>query len=242
MKRYFHPKPESGVLDEAESHHCAHVMRQKKGEFLTIFNGKGLEVKAKITGIDKKSVSYEPITQNQIPAPAHRLCLAQALTKNKAMDLIIQKATELGVSSIVPLASDRSVSQLEGDQAESRIEKWRQIAIEAAKQSGQNWLPEFAPVQRVKPYVSGLKAEPVKLIASLQPEAKPLKQTLREALEEKGQEAEILLMIGPEGDFTPAEIGEARATGFLPVSLGEIVLRSETAAIFTLSSIIYELS
>lgn len=242
MKRYFHPKPENGVLDEAESHHCAHVMRQKEGDFLTIFNGKGLELKAKITRIDKKSVSYEPIMQNQIPAPAHRLCLAQALTKNKAMDLIIQKATELGVSSIVPLASDRSVSQLEGDQAESRIEKWHQIAIEAAKQSGQNWLPEFAPVTRVKPYVASLKPDPVKLIASLQPEAKPLKQMLHESLEEKGREAEIILMIGPEGDFTPAEIGEARATGFLPVSLGDIVLRSETAAIFTLSSIIYELS
>lgn len=242
MKRYFHPKPESRVLDEAESHHCSHVMRQKEGDFLTVFNGKGLELKAKITKIDKKAVAYEPITQNQIPAPAHRLCLAQALTKNKAMDLIIQKATELGVSHIVPLASDRSVSQLDGEQAESRIEKWRQIAIEAAKQSGQNWLPEFAPVQRVKPYVASLKPAPVKLIASLQPEAKPLKQTLRESLEEKGPEAEIILMIGPEGDFTPAEIGEARATGFLPVSLGEIVLRSETAAIFTLSSIIYELS
>lgn len=217
-------------------------MRQKAGDFLTAFDGKGLEVKAKITSIDKKIVHYEPITQNKVPPPAHRVCLAQALTKNKAMDLIIQKATELGVTRIAPLASDRSVSQLDDEQAQSRIEKWRQIAIEAAKQSGQNWLPEFAPVQRVKPFVGHLKPAPVKLIASLQPEAKPLKQTLRDAFEEKGRDADVILMIGPEGDFTPAEMGEARATGFLPVSLGDIVLRSETAAIFSLSSILYELS
>jgi len=242
VKRYYNPKPDSGLLDEAESHHCSHVMRQKEGDFLTVFDGQGLEVKAKITSVSKKAVRYEPITQNKVPPPAHRLVLAQALTKNKAMDLIIQKATELGVSAIAPLASDRCVSQLDGGQAESRIEKWRAIAIEAAKQSGQNWLPEFAPVRKVKPFVGELKAEPIKLIASLQPEAKPLKETLRDALEEKGRDTEVILMIGPEGDFTPAEIGEARATGFLPVSLGEIVLRSETAAIFTLSSIIYELS
>ncbi|MEM1059581.1 MAG: RsmE family RNA methyltransferase [Verrucomicrobiota bacterium] len=242
MKRYFHPKPEAGVLDEAESHHCAQVMRQKEGDFLTVFDGRGLEVKARIAEIAKQTVRYEPVTQNRVPPPAHRLVLAQALAKHKAMDLIIQKATELGVSAIAPLASDRCVSQLDDDQAEGRIGKWRAIAIEAAKQSGQNWLPEFAPVRRVKPFLAELKPQPVKLIASLQPEAQPLKATLRDALAEKGRDTEVVLMIGPEGDFTPAEIGEARATGFLPVSLGEIVLRSETAAIFTLSSIIYELS
>lgn len=243
MKRYYSPTPEIGRLSAEESHHCLNVLRQKEGDYLTVFDGKGLEIKGKITGTDKKIVTFEKVSQNRSTRTEDVICLAQALTKAKAMDLIIQKATELGVSEIVPLQSDRSVAQVDSDSAESKVEKWRQITIDAAKQSGQNWLPNVMAPLKPKSFVESLPRNSIKLIGSLQSEARPLKKVLQEtvgATQGKGPR-KVVLMIGPEGDFTPAEIGEARAAGFLPVSLGPIVLRSETAAIYTLSTIIYEL-
>jgi 16S rRNA (uracil1498-N3)-methyltransferase len=244
MKRYYCPDPENGVLNETESHHCLHVLRQKEGDFCTVFDGKGLEVKARLTSVHKKGVTFEKVASAHAPRPPHRVCLAQAVTKNRAMDLIIQKATELGVSEFAPLLSERCVPHLDDGDSEDRIHKWRQITIEAAKQSGNNWLPEIHPLRRPREFFEQDTARSIRLIASLQPEARPLKRTLRESLEPRTESAlpRIVVMIGPEGDFVPAEIGEARARGFLPVSLGGIILRSETAALFTLSAVVYELA
>lgn len=237
MSRYYCPHPETGSLDEQESHHCLNVLRQKEGDFFTIFNGQGLEQKVRISRIEKNRVYFSKIAETRTPARTGRICLAQALTKNKAMDLIIQKATELGVTEIIPLQSDRSVSQVEDEKAEARVAKWKQLTIEAAKQCGQNWLPEVQPVQKPRDFFSRFGKLDLKLIASLQPEARPIRQVLHDF----PKASSVVIMIGPEGDFTPAEIGEARSAGFLPVSLGPIILRSETAAIFTLSVLVYEL-
>lgn len=241
MKRYYCPNPELGRLSPEESHHCLTVMRQKEGDYCSVFDGKGLELKVKITGTDKKIVSFEKVSQNRTTRSEDVVCLAQALTKAKSMDLIIQKATELGISEIVPLQSDRSVAQVDGDSAEAKVEKWRQITIDAAKQSGQNWVPSLLAPVKPKAFVDGLPRNAIKIIGSLQSEARPLKKILQETIGTAKGPRKIVLMIGPEGDFTPAEIGEARAAGFLPVSLGPTVLRSETAAIYTLSAILYEL-
>jgi 16S rRNA (uracil1498-N3)-methyltransferase len=242
MKRYYCPNPEIGRLGPEESHHCLNVMRQKEGDYCAVFDGRGLELKVKIIGTDKKIVTYEKVSQNKVARFSEdTICLAQALTKSKSMDLIIQKATELGVSEIAPLQSDRSVAQVDSDSAEAKVEKWRQIAIDAAKQSGQNWLPTILAPTKPKAFVEALPRNAIKIIGSLQPEARPLKKILQETIGASKGPHKIVLMIGPEGDFTPAEIGEARATGFLPVSLGPTVLRSETAAIYTLSTILYEL-
>ncbi|PTY05039.1 16S rRNA methyltransferase [Verrucomicrobia bacterium LW23] len=218
-------------------------MRQQSGDMFTVFNGQGLEIKARITGTDGGIVAFKPVTQARAPRSADTVVLAQALTKGKSMDLIIQKATELGVGEIYPLQSNRSVSHVEGDRADTKSEKWRQLTIEAAKQSGQNWLPQVHGPQAVRTFVEDPgHNKSLKLIASLQPEARHIKTVLRENLPALGESRRIVVMIGPEGDFTPAEIGEARARGFLPVSLGPIILRSETAAFFVLSSIAYELA
>lgn len=241
MKRYYCPNPEMGRLGPEESHHCLTVMRQKEGDYCSVFDGKGLELKVKITSTDKKIVHFEKVSQNRTNRTEDVICLAQALTKAKSMDLIIQKATELGVSEIVPLQSDRSVAQVDSDSAETKTEKWRQITIDAAKQSGQNWVPTVLTPQKPKAFVDSLPRTAIKIIGSLQSEARPLKKILQETIGATKGPRKVVLMIGPEGDFTPAEIGEARAAGFLPVSLGPTVLRSETAAIYTLSTILYEL-
>lgn len=241
MKRYYCPNPEIGRLSADESHHCLTVMRQKEGDYCSVFDGKGLELKVKITSIAKKIVSFEKVSQNRTNRSEDILCLAQALTKAKSMDLIIQKATELGISEIIPLQSDRSIAQVDGDSVEAKVEKWRQITIDAAKQSGQNWVPTVLAPLKPKAFVDSLPRNTIKIIASLQSEARPLKKILQETIGAATTPRKIVLMIGPEGDFTPAEIGESRAAGFLPVSLGPTVLRSETAAIYTLSAILYEL-
>jgi 16S rRNA (uracil1498-N3)-methyltransferase len=158
------------------------------------------------------------------------------------MDLIVQKATELGVTELSPLQSDRSISLVEDDKAETRRAKWHQLTIEAAKQCGQNWLPAVGLPLKPRDFFNQASRFQIKLVASLQAEAKPLKEVLREQCAEFPSPRSIALLIGPEGDFTPAEMGEARAAGFLPVSLGPIVLRSETAALYTLGAILYELS
>ena len=241
MKRYYAPTLDKGVLDDEQSHHCSQVMRQLVGDLFTAFDGHGSEAKARITEISRDEVKFEILAKASSPRATHPVWLAQALTKPKSMDLILQKATELGVSELVPLQSDHSVAQVGEEKAEAKTGKWQKLTIEAAKQCGQNWLPVVHAPIAPKDFVANIPRGGLKLIASLQPEAKPLKAVLREHLPSLQPGTPVIVMIGPEGDFTPAEIGQARSAGFSPVSLGKIILRAETAAIFVLSAIAYEL-
>jgi len=241
MKRYYSPSLDRGFLDSEQSHHCAQVMRQAVGDLFAVFDGNGVEAKARITEIGRDEVKFQILAKATASKPTHPVWLAQALTKPKSMDMILQKATELGVSELAPLQSDHSIAQVDEEKAESKIEKWQKLTIEAAKQCGQNWLPVVHSPVAPKDFVAGIPKGAVKLIASLQPESRPLKTVLREQLQGLKAGTPIIVMIGPEGDFTPAEIGQARAAGFMPVSLGKIILRAETAAFFALSAIAYEL-
>jgi 16S rRNA (uracil1498-N3)-methyltransferase len=210
------------------------VLRLKLGDTLNVFDGSGHEAQARITEIAKDSVRLTILQQSSTPALPCRITLAQAIPK-KNMDLIVQKATELGVSSIVPLVSDRSV--VKPDEDSKKTERWREIALEACKQCGNNWLPEIEAPQQAHDYLASLPKHDLKLIASLQPDAKPLKTILGEPANQKS----VLILIGPEGDFTPAELSLAKSAGCLPLSLGPLVLRAETAAIYALSILHHEL-
>jgi len=229
MKRYYSPSLDRGLLDAEQSHHCAQVMRQAVGDLFAVFDGHGTEAKARITEIARDQVKFQILAKAASPQTAHPVWLAQALTKAKSMDLIIEKATELGVSELAPLQSDHSIAHVGEEKTEAKVEKWQKLTIEAAKQCGQNWLPVVHPPQAPKDFVASLPKGAVKLIASLQHEAMPLKGVLREQLAGLKPGTPIVVMIGPEGDFTPAEIGQARSAGFHPVSLGKIILRAETA-------------
>jgi len=233
--------PENLVLDEEEAHHCLDVMRCREGDRVIVFNGCGAEAEAEITRIAKGSVTLKARLVGSTPRPPALITLGQAVPKGKNMDLIIQKATELGASRIVPLLSARTVVQLDGEDLEKKRQKWQRVAIEACKQCGQNWVPEVAAPVKVEAFVRQTQ-DPLRIIAALGPEARPLK-TILAALEEQGapRPTAATLMIGPEGDFTPAEISTAVSHGFLPLSLGPIILRSETAAIYALSITGHEL-
>jgi 16S rRNA (uracil1498-N3)-methyltransferase len=155
------------------------------------------------------------------------------------MELLIQKLTELGATEIWPIASERSVPKPSGEKRISH--RWDSIALSACKQSGQNWLPKIHEAAPLDTFLSAPDPAPAagRIIGSLQPEAKPL-PTLLATAREAGKLAALDLLIGPEGDFTPAEIGRARSAGFQPASLGPLVLRSETASLFLASVLHYE--
>ncbi len=163
------------------------------------------------------------------------------------MDDIVRQATEIGSARIVPILSERTQVHLEQDRAEKKVEKWRTVSIEAAKQCGNPWLPEISSVQRFEEFV-GDRADPeatydLKLIASLHPGARSLKSTL-ETYRETNAGAnphKVAWLVGPEGDFSPPEMNAALRAGFHPITLGPLVLRSDTAAVYALSILTHEL-
>lgn len=224
-----------------EAHHCLDVMRCREGERIVVFNGAGTEAEGEIVAIAKDRVTLRTLLTNTTPRPRATITLGQAVPKGKNMDLIVQKATELGVSRIVPLLSERTVVQLDDGDVEKKRQKWERVAIEACKQCGQNWVPEVAAPVKVGTFAKTC-SDPLRLIAAICGEAAPLKSILAARAAESGEPARsATLLIGPEGDFTAAELSQAIAGGFLPLSLGPIILRSETAAICALSILGHEL-
>lgn len=246
IHRFFIP-PEAWIpdrlqLDADEAHHCIDVVRGATGNRIVVFNGRGVEAVAEIIGIGKSRVELKTLQISQIPPLRCAITLAQAIPKGKNMDLIVQKATELGVSQIVPLISERTVVQLALEEAAKKAEKWRQIVIEAGKQCGQSRLPEVTLPVAPKQFFAEFDHYEAAFIASLQNDARSFKNALSEFREQHGKRPDnVIVLIGPEGDFTPAEAALAKSTGCLPVSLGPIVLRTETAAIYCLSVLSYEL-
>jgi 16S rRNA (uracil1498-N3)-methyltransferase len=227
------------ALDEAESHHAIDVLRMNPGDKAVVFNGRGAEATVEFADVNRKSVTLRKVMASKSAPIACEITLAQAMPKGKNMDLIVQKAVELGASAIAPLLSERTVVQADKDDATRKQQKWQIVAIEAAKQCGQNWLPAVHPPVSPKEFFSKPQRFELMLIASLQPDAMHLKKLLAEYTEKKPKS--VLVLVGPEGDFTPAEIGLAKSHGCRPITLGPIVLRTETAAIYCLSVLSYEL-
>jgi 16S rRNA (uracil1498-N3)-methyltransferase len=221
------------TLTGDEARHLSQVLRIKAGESITVFDGQGRSAPAEILSVSRDHVPLRlgEILPSRPTLPA--ITLAQAIPKGKNMDLIVQKSVELGVAAIQPLVTRHTVVQ----PGEGKSEKWRRNALEACKQCGQDTLPEIADPLPFDRWITTQSTQPVlKLIASLAPGAMPLRETLRQ---HPGTIAAILL-IGPEGDFSAGETTAALAAGFVPVTLGSIVLRVETATLFCLSALRYE--
>jgi 16S rRNA (uracil1498-N3)-methyltransferase len=238
------------VLRGSEAHHARDVLRMKRGDRVVVFNGRGREITAEIVDLARDEVSLRKLQENETPPLRCRITLGQAIPKGKNMDLIVQKAVEIGAAEIAPLISERTIVDLDAKEAEQKREKWQQVAIEAAKQCGQNWLPRVNPPRKIKSFFDDLNLASgadsslagLRLIGSLQPDALHLKHVLAEYRERHGDRPQtILMMVGPEGDFTPAELALAKSHGCQPITLGPIILRVETAAIYCLSVLSYEL-
>ncbi|MDO8293666.1 MAG: 16S rRNA (uracil(1498)-N(3))-methyltransferase [Gallionella sp.] len=237
MPRFYCPPPlplgGSFDLPPDAAHHAARVLRLREGNRVEIFDGLGNECHGVIAELGGKRVVVGEITavnaDRESPLP---VMLAQALSSSEKMDWVIQKATELGVTEIQPLDTERSVARLSAERAAKRLEHWRQVAISACEQCGRNVLPEIhAPLDIMAWLQQGLAQQPpaVKFIllpqgaASLHSQPKP--------------QGKVVLLIGAEGGFTQAESDSALRCGFMPVRLGARVLRTETAAVAGLAAL-----
>ncbi len=229
-------------LNEREAHHAANVVRVKEGERVAALDGQGSELSCTVEKIGKRGVSLRVYQRNKIAPLPYQLTLAQAVPKGKTMETIVQKAAELGAWKVVPIMSERTVAHLDEERAESRVEKWNWIAIDAIKQCGSAWLPKIAEPIKPAQFLATQERVDLSLIASLQPEAKHPRSPLRDFVRERGRKPKsVTVWVGPEGDFTPAEMNSVIGAGAFPITLGPLVLRSETAAIYCLAVINYEL-
>ena len=244
MRRFFvkeiHGTEKAVLITGKELHHLRDVLRLKKGDEVIIFDGKGLEFTGKIEGLGKNEARFIIAKQlHPSKESAFEIILCQGLTKGEKMELIIQKATELGVSRIVPFVAQRVVPKLKNEQIAKKTQRWQHIAIEASKQCGRGIIPAIeapATLTEVLSRWSMNKENYVKLI----PWEVEKEHTLKDIL--KGNKpAGCIALIGPEGGFSEAEVNQAKEMGFMSVSLGPRILRAETAAISMVTIIQYEL-
>src|SRR5438270_8803664 len=240
--------PDVLSLSGGEAHHARDVLRMKRGDRAVLFNGRGREITAEVVDLAKDEIRFRKLTENETRPLRCRISLGQAIPKGKNMDLIVQKAVEIGAAEIAPLISERTIVDLDKREAEQKQAKWQQIAVEAAKQCGQNWLPTVHAPKKLKEFFASAEttASPdrtdLRLIGSLQPDAIHLKKILGDYTEQhRDRPKNVLMLVGPEGDFTPAELALAKTNGCLPITLGAIILRVETAAIYCPSVLSYEL-
>jgi 16S rRNA (uracil1498-N3)-methyltransferase len=230
------------TLTGREAHHALQVLRVRPGERVVVLDGAGQELLCETEKPSGEELRLKVAQRNSIPALPYQITLLQAIPKGKIIENIIQKATELGVFRIVPLLSDRVVVQLDDENAAAKAEKWRLTAVEAVKQCGSAWLPLVEAPVSPKEYLARAEKFELPLIASLQSDGRHPRDRFKTFSEEKRRLPKtVCVWVGPEGDFTPAEMSAIKSAGALPITLGRLVLRSETAAIYCISVLNYEL-
>lgn len=241
--------------------HIRTVLRKQPGDLLTLLDGQGREYTVRITAVEKSEIDTEIIDRKERHPSPPAIVLGQGLPKSDKMDLIVQKATELGVSSIVPLMTERTIMKVKDE--EKRRERWQKIAREAAMQSGRPDIPTVETIRSFSDFIHTLAPGPgthapgssypgpltlapdssapgsqTLLLFPWEDGTEPVKSILRRHFDAK----HIVVLIGPEGGFSQAEADAAREKGFHLVSLGPNILRTETAAVAVLSMIGYETS
>lgn len=230
------------TLSARDTHHAVDVLRMRPGQRVVVLDGAGHELLCEARGVERHAVRLTVHQRSFIPPLPYQVTLLQAVPKGRTMDLIVEKATELGAHRIVPILSERTVSQVPAESAAGKVEKWRRTAIEAIKQCGSAWLPRVETPVTPAAFLTRGEQFDLQLIASLQPDGRHPREHVQDFLSErKALPATVAVWIGPEGDFTPAELNRIKAAGARPITLGSLVLRSETAAIYALSVISYEL-
>ena len=220
-------------LPENAARHAGRVLRLRVGDELTLFDGAGGEYAARIAEVARERVSVDVLQWRDVECEAPiRITLVQALQAGEKMDMTMQKAVELGVSRIVPVASKRSVVRLDGERALRRLEHWRGVVASACEQCGRNRVPEVAPLAGLDRWL-GLPAATGVMRLMLAPGAA---QTLND-LAPPLPGGDVELLIGAEGGLAPQEVELAAAAGYLSIRLGPRILRTETAGLAALAAI-----
>lgn len=213
-------------LDENNFGHLVRVLRLGEDAAVRVFNGLGQEFSAELRQVQKKSAEVQLNTLlRDEPLPTLALHLGQVVSKGERMDFTIQKATELGVSAITPLWSERCDVRLKGERLDSKLEHWQKVAISACQQSGRVRVPIIHPPLDVSEWLQH-RQEAIKLV---------LHPHQQQPLHTYDQPSSIALLVGPEGGFTELEITQALQQEFAGLRLGPRILRTETAALVALS-------
>ncbi|HLT14694.1 MAG TPA: 16S rRNA (uracil(1498)-N(3))-methyltransferase [Marinobacter sp.] len=210
-------------LDDNAANHVGRVLRMQPGQTLRLFNGDGQDYHATITEAGKKHVfvDIQSAEANLTESPLN-ITLGQTLSKGDRMDYAVQKAVEMGVTTLVPLTTERCDVKLKGDREDKRLRHWQQIAISAAEQCGRARVPTILPVMTVQEWLQYSQTSDLRLV---------LHHRTEQSLNTLSKPGNIALMIGPEGGLTADEIALAEQNGFLSVALGPRVLRTETAPV-----------
>jgi 16S rRNA (uracil1498-N3)-methyltransferase len=215
------------ALPEGVAGHLVRVLRLGTGDACVLFNGDGNDYDARIVSIGKKSIAadIESVREVRNESPL-RIVLVQGIARGEKMDLILQKATELGVAGIVPVHGERGEVRLDGERAEKRLRHWRSVVVSACEQSGRACIPEVAAPRALADALADLPM--TRLL--LDPEAsQPLPCDI------SGNEC--ALAIGPEGGWSPADRATLEAAGFIGAQLGPRVLRTETAGLAAIAAL-----
>lgn len=221
------------ALPEGAARHVQ-VLRLQPGDALTLFNGDGGEWDARITQMGRNHVNVQVgshhTTEREAPRQVH---LALGMPANERMDWLVEKAAELGVASIQPLLTERTVLRLTGERAEKKRAHWQAVAVAACEQCGRNRVPQVHAPVTLNDWAKALKAAPaetLRLLLSLRESTPPLHTAAAAG-------GTVLFLSGPEGGLSPAEEDAALASGFAPVTLGSRVLRAETAPLAALAAL-----
>lgn len=231
MQQYF-AKDKDLNLDDGDYHHIKNVMRMKKGDLIKVVFNEVIYT-CKLTSV-LDSVAFDVISKEKKSGESISVAVAFALIKEQKLNYLLQKTTELGVSSLIPTVMKRSVVKIDKNKEDVKLERWQRICKEASEQSFRNKLPNLKRILTLQD-LAYLDYD-LKLLCSLNKNTKNIKKVLQK----NNKCVKILLVVGPEGGFEPEEEEYLLKNGFISVSLGNSVLRAETAPVVALSMINYE--
>ena len=244
MHRFFVEEPgigENGItITGGDVNHIKNVLRMSAGEKICVINGQNnREYYCEITAIGNDAVETRICEVRESDQELkNKIVLFQGLPKSDKMELIIQKAVELGVHTIVPVSTERTVVKLDAKKEANKRKRWMNISESAAKQSGRLYIPEVTPVVSYKEALSMAKEMDIRLIPYELAEGM---EKTREIMSNIRPEQSIAVFIGPEGGFESSEIEKAMEIGIQPITLGKRILRTETAGLVTLAMLVYNL-
>lgn len=218
------------VLPENAGAHLVRVLRLREGEACVLFNGDGRDYDARLLAANKRGVEAEVLDARAIDNESPlRIVLLQGIARGEKMDLILQKATELGVAAFVPVFADRTEVRLDGERLDKRMAHWRSVVTSACEQSGRARIPELAPARGLAEAAAGLAADALKL--TLDPQGEHRFDTLATT------QTDIVVAIGPEGGWSEKDRIALRENGFAGLRLGPRVLRTETAGLAAIAAL-----
>jgi len=224
-------------LSAAESHHAAVVLRVTVGEVVTLLDGQGTIALGTVASVSKREVHVTVTSRDRARPRRGEVVLAVAVTKSKAWDLMLQKATELDVAGIVPLLTRHCVVKVDPAERGKRRDDWQAAVAEATKQCGTPWMPQVGLPRTLGQWLAEPRREGVGLVAALAPGTREI----GEVLDAHPAARHVTIVIGPEGDFDAAELESLLKAGYAPVTLGPTILRADTAAVTAAAVVAHQL-